>query len=132
VLFAWNGTLFSIDLATGKQLWQKGKFSQGDYRSPASVLVLDGLVWDMNITSKREDGRLTGFDPRTGEEKRTFAPKAHSRGWPTTAAIVAVLRRSTSLHRALVWNWWIRSRKSGASTSLSAGPVYTESCPPTV
>ena len=80
VLFAWNGTLFSFDLATGKQLWQKGEFSQGDYRSPASVLVLDGLVWDMNITSKREDGRLTGFGPRTGEEKRTFAPGGPFRG----------------------------------------------------
>ena len=80
VLFAWNGTLFSFDLASGKQLWQKGKFSQGDYRSPASVLVLDSLVWDMNITSKREDGRLTGFDPRTGEEKRTFAPEGPFRG----------------------------------------------------
>ena len=80
VLFAWNGTLFSFDLATGNQLWQKDKFSQGDYRSPASVLVLDGLVWDMNITSKREDGRLTGFDPRTGEEKRTFAPEDSFKG----------------------------------------------------
>jgi outer membrane protein assembly factor BamB len=79
VLYAWQGTVHALDFATGKEMW-RNKFLRADYRSPASLFVLDGLVWYMDITQKKADGKFTGYDLRTGEVVRSFVPNGKFTG----------------------------------------------------
>lgn len=74
VLFAGgDGTMQSLDAATGNQLWAAQHPNSG-YQSPQDVMVVKNLVWCAPTTSGKDSGVFTGRDPRTGEVKQQFAP----------------------------------------------------------
>ncbi len=81
-----NGTtLFALDAASGKTLWQAPHAPCG-YRSPEDVFVIDDLVWFGALMwgKNREDfppapwGKIFGLDLRTGETKVTFGPNVRA------------------------------------------------------
>jgi len=74
VLFAGgDGKMEGIDLASGRQLWER-KHDPSGYQSPQDLLVVGGLVWSASVTSGRGEGVFRGYDPRTGELKKEFPP----------------------------------------------------------
>ncbi|MCA9062922.1 MAG: PQQ-binding-like beta-propeller repeat protein, partial [Planctomycetaceae bacterium] len=68
-----DGRMFSIDAASGKNLWDATHPNSG-YQSPQDLMVIDGLVWCAPTTSGKDSGVYTGRDPRTGEVRKEFAP----------------------------------------------------------
>ena len=68
-----DGRMFSVDAATGRQLWEADHPNSG-YQSPQDLMVVDGLVWCAPTTSGKDTGIFTGRDPRTGAVKKEFAP----------------------------------------------------------
>jgi len=79
VLFAWDGKLTSFSKSNGEKLWET-QWPKADYTSPVSVLVINDLLWRMNITSGRDSGKFTGFNPRTGKVEREFLPSERFSG----------------------------------------------------
>lgn len=71
VLFAWNRKLTALSKTDGKTLWDC-PWTQADYRSPVSVMVLGDKVWSMDILPAKSPGTFIGRDPRTGEEHSRF------------------------------------------------------------
>jgi len=63
VLIADTRSLRAYSAETGKLLWQ-GKGARSGCANPPDLFVADGLVWPA--------GSFTGFDPMTGEPKRTI------------------------------------------------------------
>ncbi len=68
-----DGSEKGLDLATGKELW-KAPHQKSGYRSPEDLIVAGGLVWNAPTTQGNMSGEFVGRDPRTGEEKKKFAP----------------------------------------------------------
>ncbi len=68
-----DGKMFSLDAASGKQLWTSQHPNSG-YQSPQDLIVMDGLVWCAPTTSGKDSGVFTGRDPRTGAVKKEFPP----------------------------------------------------------
>ncbi len=68
-----DGSQKGIDAETGKELW-KAPHEKSGYRSPEDLIVAGGLVWNAPTTSGNMTGEFTARDPRTGEEKKRFAP----------------------------------------------------------
>lgn len=71
VFYAWNQKMTTLSLADGKVIWQSD-WVANDYRSPVSVMLIDNLVWSMNIASARSPGTFTGRDMLTGEVRKQF------------------------------------------------------------
>ncbi|MEZ5384182.1 MAG: PQQ-binding-like beta-propeller repeat protein [Prosthecobacter sp.] len=71
VYYAWNRKLTTVSLADGKQLWE-APWVDNDYRSPVSVMLMQDLVWSMNIASAKSAGTFMGRDLITGEVKKEF------------------------------------------------------------
>jgi outer membrane protein assembly factor BamB len=80
VYVALDRTLRAIDATNGKELWNAACAAAG-YRSPASIFVLNGLIWDIDASgepyrpkSKVVPGRanrtFVGYDLRTGEVRK--------------------------------------------------------------
>ncbi len=71
VLFVSNRKMTALSMKDGTTLW-KSDWTQGDYRSPATMMLMNDLAWSMNITSARAPGTFVGRDPLTGEVKKQF------------------------------------------------------------
>ena len=70
-------TMYAIDSVTGKTLWSAPHGPSG-YQSAEDLLVAGGLVWTGATTNGTYDGVFRGYDPRTGELKKEFAPDVDS------------------------------------------------------
>lgn len=68
-----DGSEKGLDVNTGKELW-KAPHEKSGYRSPEDLIVAGGLVWNAPTTSGNLSGEFTGRDPKTGEQKKKFAP----------------------------------------------------------
>lgn len=68
-----DGSEKGLDADTGKELW-KAPHEKSGYRSPEDLIVAGGLVWNAGTTNGNQTGEFTGRDPRTGVEKKRFAP----------------------------------------------------------
>ncbi len=68
-----DGSEKGLDADTGKELW-KAPHEKSGYRSPEDLIVAGGLVWNAGTTQGNQTGEFTGRDPRTGVEKKKFAP----------------------------------------------------------
>jgi outer membrane protein assembly factor BamB len=71
VLLAWDRKLTAVSKRDGRTLWGCN-WTQADYRSPVSVMVLGGKVWSMDITGMKSPGTFIGRDPLTGEVSSQF------------------------------------------------------------
>ncbi|MFT5469937.1 MAG: outer membrane protein assembly factor BamB [Verrucomicrobiales bacterium] len=71
VFYARSKKITTVSMADGKLLWTTPWVSD-DYRSPVSVMLMQGKVWSMNITQARAPGTFIGRDPLTGEIKTQF------------------------------------------------------------
>lgn len=71
VFYAWNRKLTTLSMKDGKVLWD-APWVDNDYRSPVSVMLMQDLVWSMNIASARSPGTFMGRDLLTGEVKKEF------------------------------------------------------------
>ena len=60
----------------GKKVWEKHQKPSG-HMSLKDLFVVDGLAWTAAIAGNRDDGVWIGYDPKTGEKKREFAPDVH-------------------------------------------------------
>lgn len=68
-----DGVMKGINADTGKDLWTAPHEKSG-YRSLEDVMVAQGLVWNAGTTSGNQSGEYRGFDPLTGELKKSFYP----------------------------------------------------------
>lgn len=71
VFYAWNRKLTTVSMKDGSQLWE-APWVDNDYRSPVSVMLMQDLVWSMNIASAKSAGTFMGRDMVTGEVKKEF------------------------------------------------------------
>ncbi|MFT5124143.1 MAG: outer membrane protein assembly factor BamB [Verrucomicrobiales bacterium] len=71
IFFAWNKKVTALSMADGKTLW-KSSWVANDYRSPVSVMLMNDLVWSMDIVQARGKGTFTGRDRLSGEVKKQF------------------------------------------------------------
>ncbi len=84
VYTAIKGNLSARDAATGKELWSQS-CSAGGYVSPASIFIIDGLIWDVatggepyrpGTNPKTINRYYVGYDLRTGDERRRLPVSA--------------------------------------------------------
>lgn len=68
-----NGEMKGMDANSGKDLWVAPHEKSG-YRSLEDVVVAQGLVWNSGNLNGNQSGEYRGFDPLTGEKKRSFFP----------------------------------------------------------
>jgi outer membrane protein assembly factor BamB len=68
-----DGVMKGINADTGKDMWTAPHEKSG-YRSLEDVIVSQGLVWNAGTTSGNQTGEYRGFDPVTGELKKSFFP----------------------------------------------------------
>ena len=81
ILFAsaenWNygrgamDTLTALSAETGRKLWSAPHPPSG-YASPEDTLVINGLVWTSESTSRNQTGAFTARDLKTGEIQMSF------------------------------------------------------------
>ncbi|MFV1994327.1 MAG: PQQ-binding-like beta-propeller repeat protein, partial [Verrucomicrobiales bacterium] len=71
VFFVWNKHTTAVSRADGKTLWEND-WPTNDYRSPVTLMLMNGLVWSMNITSARAPGTFIGREPVSGEIVKQF------------------------------------------------------------
>ena len=71
VYYARNKKMTVVSLKDGKQLWTSD-WTTNDYRSPVTAMLMNDLVWSMDMTSARAPGTFTGRDPLSGEIKKQF------------------------------------------------------------
>lgn len=71
VYVAMNRKMTAFSMEDGKTLWSSD-WPVPDYRSPVSLILMQDLVWSMNIMSARAPGTFTGRDPLTGEIRKQF------------------------------------------------------------
>ena len=121
VLFAGGDrkhTMTGFDAQTGKALWT-GKHHRAGHRSPEDVLVIDGLAWTGRMAGRGSNNTWTGYDVRTGEVKREFAPDIksywfHHRCHRSKATANYLMPSRTGIEyvdwRAKTWsrNHWVR------------------------
>ena len=65
--------MYGLDAKTGKKLWSAPHGPSG-YQSAEDLLVAGGLVWSGATVNGGVDGIFRGYDPRTGELRKEFAP----------------------------------------------------------
>ena len=68
-------TMQALSIETGKLLWTAEHPPSG-YQSPEDILVASGLVWTGAIAQSEDSGEFTGRDPRTGDVRKRYKPKA--------------------------------------------------------
>ena len=68
-----DGVMKGFHADSGKELWVAPHEKSG-YRSLEDVIVSQGLVWNAGTTSGNQTGEYRGFDPITGELKKSFFP----------------------------------------------------------
>jgi outer membrane protein assembly factor BamB len=68
-----NGEMKGMNAETGKDMWTAPHEKSG-YRSLEDVVVAQGLVWNSGNLSGTQSGEYRGFDPITGEKKKSFFP----------------------------------------------------------
>ncbi len=71
VLFVSERRMTALSISDGKTLW-KSDWTQGDYRSPATLMLMNDLAWSMDITSARAPGTFVGRNPLTGQVEKQF------------------------------------------------------------
>ena len=71
VLFVSDRKMTALSMMNGTTLWSS-EWTQGDYRSPATLMLMNGLAWSMNITQAKAPGTFIARDPVTGEIKEQF------------------------------------------------------------
>ena len=71
VFYARTRKITAFSLSDGRKLWGS-EWTQNDYRSPVTVMLMHDLVWSMNITQARSNGTFIGRDPVSGEIKEQF------------------------------------------------------------
>ncbi len=64
-------TLTALSAQTSKTLWQ-GKHPPSGYSSPEDLFVIDGIVWCPTSSYGGADGRVVGFDLKTGRKAHSF------------------------------------------------------------
>jgi len=89
LLAANNGKVSGWTLRDGKKVWEQRQKPSG-HMSLRDLFVVDGLSWTAAIAGNNDDGIWTGYDPKTGEAKREFAPDVdlhwfHHRCYPSKA-----------------------------------------------
>jgi len=84
VYLAINGKLTARDVKTGDDMWS-APCAKAGYQSPASIFVVNGLIWDINTGGepyrpgtdlKKVNRTYTGYDLRTGEVRETLPTSA--------------------------------------------------------
>lgn len=68
-----DGTMKGVNADTGKDMWTAPHEKSG-YRSLEDVVVAQGLVWNSGNLQGNQTGEYRGFDPVTGEKKKSFFP----------------------------------------------------------
>ncbi|MEZ5387920.1 MAG: PQQ-binding-like beta-propeller repeat protein [Prosthecobacter sp.] len=68
-----NGEMKGMNADTGEDMWTAPHEKSG-YRSLEDVVVAQGLVWNSGNLSGSQSGEYRGFDPVTGEKKKSFFP----------------------------------------------------------
>ncbi|HYF34024.1 MAG TPA: PQQ-binding-like beta-propeller repeat protein [Prosthecobacter sp.] len=68
-----DGSMKGVNADTGKELWTAPHEKSG-YRSLEDLVVAQGLVWNSGNLSGTQAGEYRGFDPLTGEKKKSFFP----------------------------------------------------------
>jgi outer membrane protein assembly factor BamB len=68
-----DGSMKGMNADTGKDLWTAPHEKSG-YRSLEDVVVAQGLVWNSGNLQGNQSGEYRGFDPITGEKKKSFFP----------------------------------------------------------
>jgi len=68
-----NGEMKGMNAETGKDMWTAPHEKSG-YRSLEDVVVAQGLVWNSGNLQGTQSGEYRGFDPVTGEKKKSFFP----------------------------------------------------------
>lgn len=68
-----DGTMKGMNADTGRDVWAAPHEKSG-YRSLEDVCVAQGLVWNSGNLSGNQSGEYRGFDPLTGEKKKSFFP----------------------------------------------------------
>lgn len=68
-----DGVMKGVNADTGKDLWTAPHEKSG-YRSLEDVIVAQGLVWNSGNMNGNQSGEYRGFDPVTGEQKKSFFP----------------------------------------------------------
>lgn len=68
-----TGEMNGTNADTGKPLWTAPHEKSG-YRSLEDVIVAQGLVWNSGNLQGNQSGEYRGFDPITGEKKKSFFP----------------------------------------------------------
>lgn len=68
-----DGTMKGVNADTGKDMWTAPHEKSG-YRSLEDVMVAQGLVWNAGTMQGNQSGEYRGFDPITGELKKSFYP----------------------------------------------------------
>ncbi|MDZ4404610.1 PQQ-binding-like beta-propeller repeat protein [Prosthecobacter sp.] len=68
-----DGAMKGVNADTGKDMWTAPHEKSG-YRSLEDVVVAQGLVWNSGNLQGTQSGEYRGFDPITGEKKKSFFP----------------------------------------------------------
>jgi len=68
-----DGAMKGMNAETGKDIWTAPHEKSG-YRSLEDVIVAQGLVWNSGNMNGNQSGEYRGFDPLTGEKKKSFFP----------------------------------------------------------
>jgi len=68
-----TGEMKGMNAETGKDMWTAPHEKSG-YRSLEDVVVAQGLVWNSGNLQGNQSGEYRGFDPVTGEKKKSFFP----------------------------------------------------------
>jgi outer membrane protein assembly factor BamB len=68
-----DGAMKGMNADTGKDMWTAPHEKSG-YRSLEDVVVAQGLVWNAGVMNGNQSGEYRGFDPLTGEKKKSFFP----------------------------------------------------------
>ncbi len=68
-----DGAMKGMSAESGKDVWTAPHEKSG-YRSLEDVIIAQGLVWNSGNMSGNQSGEYRGFDPLTGEKKKSFFP----------------------------------------------------------
>lgn len=90
LLAANNRKVSGWRLRDGQKVWEQSQQPSG-HMSLRDLFVVDGLAWTAALAGNRDNGIWSGYDPRTGETKRTFPPDVdlhwfHHRCYPSKAS----------------------------------------------
>jgi len=113
-----SGKLEAFDLATGERLWE-GRHHKAGHMSPWDLLCIDGVVWTCGLADREKNNIWTGYNVRTGEVEKEFAPDIksywfHARCHKSKATVDFLLPSRTGIEvvdwRKETWerNHWVR------------------------